>query len=74
MKLWMALPIGLALVVSQGPAAMAQAPNTNSCQADIAKLCITPGSKPTPESVKACLILNKDKLSPDCKKIFSQGR
>lgn len=72
MKLWMVFPIGLGLMLVNAPAAVAQQKiNSNSCQADISRLCSRPPM--TPATVKACLLGNKDKLAPDCRKIMNYG-
>jgi hypothetical protein len=60
--------IAIAVVLAFSGAAMAQTmAERMACQADFAKYC--PGVKPGGGRVIACLSKQKDKLSPDCRKV-----
>lgn len=67
-KFWMAIPIGVSFLLSQGHHASAQSVQEFSaaCQQDIAKHCANTAGKPA--EMQMCLMMNKDKLGEACKK------
>lgn len=70
MKFWMALPIGLALVFTNGHSVMAQNAQefTQACQQDVVKHCAT--SISSPPALQACLSAKKNDLGDSCKKLL----
>lgn len=72
MKTWMAIPLAIAMIAAHASQSLAQQrPPTNSCQADIKKLCNFKVLRP--ETVSACLKHNVSKLSPNCRTIIRAG-
>jgi hypothetical protein len=73
MKTWMAIPLAIAMIAAGAPESFAtQKPPTNSCQADIRKMCTFKVMRA--EAVSACLKSKADKLTPDCRTIIRAGR
>lgn len=74
MKLWMAFPIALTLVLANGRAATAQSQaDLMACQQDIVQTCAKNQSAGAPSGVMACLVQHKDKLKPECRKIIDKA-
>ena len=61
------LVVAIGLLAFSGAALAQSAAERAACQGDFAKLC--PGVKPGGGRVLACLAKQKDKLSPDCRKV-----